>query len=99
MQYSERDDAWGHVTRPREGQEPYIRITLPDGTTADGQARAWTQDKVYALWVTGHAFEDRHLAWMDATDVKRIHRSESNWTDPYDDSAFHYPDLPRDSWA
>ncbi|MEO9246480.1 hypothetical protein ABDK96_02150 [Citricoccus nitrophenolicus] len=95
MHYEDRNDSWGPTTQATYKQEPYICIALPDGTTVDGKALAWTKDKVYALWVTGPLFEDRHLAWMDATDVTRINRDNSRWKDPYDDYAHYYPELPE----
>lgn len=49
MLYETRHDDWGPVTRATYRREPYIHITLPDGSTADGKASAWTHDKVRAI--------------------------------------------------
>lgn len=95
MLYYQCDEDWGPVTRPRTGQQPYIRITLPDGTVVDGKATAWTKDKVCALWLVDL---ERHLKWMDAEHVVGIERDESSWTDAYDDFSYFYPDAPVDGW-
>jgi hypothetical protein len=95
MLYDHRDEHWGPVTRPRMGRHPYIRITLPDGTVVDGNATAWTKDKVYALWLVDL---ERHLQWMDTEHVIGIERDESSWTDAYDDYSYFYPAAPADGW-
>ena len=69
------------ITRADYRREPYVRVTLDDGTTLDGKAKAWTATLVLFRWVTGH---EHHSQWVNAENVHRITRSESAWQDVYD---------------
>lgn len=60
-------------------RQPYVRITLEDGTTVDGKAHAWQGDKFLAVW-----FDERrksHHLWMDAKHAVHIPYRESRWHD------------------
>lgn len=72
------------VTRGEYRRYPYARAVLPDGTTRDGTATAWTRDRVYFRW-TNRLGSDVQQLWMDAEHVTRIKRSEADVQDPYDD--------------
>lgn len=72
------------VTRGQYRRYPYVRATLPDGTTRDGTATAWTRDRVYFRW-TNPTGTDVQQLWMDAEHVTRIKRDDADVQDPYDD--------------
>jgi hypothetical protein len=61
------------------GREPYVRITLEDGSTVDGKAHAWQGDRFLANW-----FDDdgnQHSLWMDNRHALRLPYRESQWHD------------------
>lgn len=70
-------------------REPYVQVEL-GGTTLDAKAVSWDQFNVQLKWIDAQG--SSRTAWVSAGKVRRIHRDESNWRDPYDDYAFYYPD-------
>ncbi|MGW6174985.1 hypothetical protein ACWF5H_15980 [Arthrobacter sp. NPDC055138] len=80
-----------HTRTAREAycREPYVRVQL-DGGTLDAKAISWDQTSVQVKWIDTRG--SSRTAWVPAGKVRRIHRDESSWRDPYDDYAFYYPD-------
>lgn len=70
------------ITRAPYRREPYVRLTLRDGSTLDGKALAWTRDRVLFHNEGGETVADY---WVPASAVVRIDRADSRWQDPYDD--------------
>ncbi|MGM0929750.1 MAG: hypothetical protein ACQEXN_08590 [Actinomycetota bacterium] len=91
---TDRDSGLGAAAhRPRTVRasycrEPYVRVKL-DGTTLDAKAISWGRTSVQLKWIDAQGFS--RTAWVPAGTVRRIHRDESSWRDPYDDYAFYYP--------
>lgn len=56
MLYDHRDETGGQMIRFLYQQEPYVRITLPDGATVDGKVMGWTRGKVLAMWEPHRVF-------------------------------------------
>ena len=94
MFYKNYNTAWGQVTRPGFGREPYVHITLPDGRVLEGRASAWTRDKVLATFVdpekppqiVAGVTVHTQSVWMDADHVQRIPRRDATEKNPYDDT-------------
>ena len=61
------------------GRQPYVRITLEDGTTVDGKASAWQGDRFLAVWFD--EARNFHDLWMDTKHAVRIPYRESRWHD------------------
>lgn len=75
------------VTHAPYRREPYMRARFvsSDGAitaAVDGKATAWTREHVLFHWVEA-AWHHREV-WLQASEVRRITREESSWTDPYD---------------
>ncbi|MGL3804737.1 hypothetical protein ACSYDW_01430 [Paeniglutamicibacter sp. R2-26] len=67
----------GQCHRYPGGRQPYVRITLEDGSTVDGQAHAWEGNKFLANW-----FDEKnnlHSLWMDSQHAVKIPWRESRW--------------------
>ncbi|TJY72316.1 hypothetical protein E4J89_01070 [Arthrobacter sp. CAU 1506] len=69
-------------------REPYVQVDL-DGTTLHAKAVSWDRTSVQLKWIDVQG--SARTAWVPAGKVRRIHRDESSWRDPYDDYAFYYP--------
>jgi hypothetical protein len=69
-------------------REPYVRVKL-DGTLLDAKAVSWDRTSVQLKWIDAKG--SARTAWVPAGKVRRIHRDESSWRDPYDDYAHYYP--------
>ncbi len=80
-----------HTRTAREPycREPYVRVQLDRGPL-DAKAISWDQTSVQVKWIDAQG--SSRTAWVPAGTVRRIHRDESSWRDPYDDYAFYYPD-------
>lgn len=64
-------------------REPYVRATLPDGSTVDGKVARWSPSHVLLHWQDDPAGPHRE-AWVPGAWCERIDREDSAWRDPYD---------------
>lgn len=64
-------------------REPYVRATLPDGSTVDGKVVRWSPSHVLLHWQDDPAGPHRE-AWVPGAWCERIDREDSAWRDPYD---------------
>ena len=64
-------------------REPYVRATLPDGSTVDGKVVRWPPSHALIHWQDDPAGPHRE-AWVPGPWCERIDREESAWRDPYD---------------
>jgi hypothetical protein len=82
------EDRHAGATREPYGREPYVRVRH-EGKTFDAKAISWDRTSVQVKWMDAHG--SARTAWVPGGEVRRIHRDESSWRDPYDDYAFYYP--------
>ena len=64
-------------------REPYVRATLPDGSTVDAKVVRWSPSHALIHWQDDPAGPHRE-AWVPGAWCERIDREDSAWRDPYD---------------